>query len=313
MRHPNVCVFAPAVLLSIIVEPLGNADGAIDGDVHLHPGGQGFWIARMLAELGERPVLCGPVGGESGRAIEALMEAWGVPFQGAHIEAESPCLIQDRRSGRRVDWAQGPVPRLDRHELDDLYGTVLQLALETRTCVVTGLRQGLDVPLSFYHRLAADLAPTDVVTVGDLHGPELDAWLSGGPLGVLKVSDEDLDHNGWTCSEATIPDILASLVARGAGAVVLSEGEHGACAMIGGELWRARPLPLSVVDAAGAGDAMTAGLTAGTLRGLDPGDLLRLACAAGSTSVARHGLATGSVGLVRQLFDEVDVERWEAS
>jgi hypothetical protein len=39
-------VFAPAPILTVTVEQKGS-----DDDVHVHAGGQGFWIARMLATL----------------------------------------------------------------------------------------------------------------------------------------------------------------------------------------------------------------------------------------------------------------------
>ena len=45
---PHVCVFAPAPILTVVIER-GTADA---GELHIHPGGQGFWVARMLSELG---------------------------------------------------------------------------------------------------------------------------------------------------------------------------------------------------------------------------------------------------------------------
>ncbi len=310
---PSVCVFAPSVLLTVTVEPWDDADGLV-GDVHLHPGGQGFWIARMLLRLGERPVLCGPIGGESGMALTALLAAWGVPIRATAMVGPTPCIVADRRSGVRRTVATSPVPRLDRHEVDDLYSTVLESALETRLCVVTGLRSDHEVPPAFFRRLAADLGAAGVTTVGDLHGPALDAWLDGGPLHVLKLSHEDLATNGQLVGGmAGSGPVLDGLVRRGARGVVISFAEAGAVAHLGGRRWIAEPLPLSIVDAGGAGDAMTAGLAAGLRRELAPADLLRLACAAGATSVARHGLATGLPGLVGRLVPEVQVVEVEAA
>ncbi len=55
---PTVSVFAPALLLGVIVE--AGRDGA-GPEIHLHPGGQGFWVARMLVRLGEELVCSGEV------------------------------------------------------------------------------------------------------------------------------------------------------------------------------------------------------------------------------------------------------------
>ena len=39
-------MFAPFPVLTVTIEQRGNGD-----DIHVHAGGQGFWIARMLATL----------------------------------------------------------------------------------------------------------------------------------------------------------------------------------------------------------------------------------------------------------------------
>src|SRR5262245_54606527 len=49
--------------------------------VHLHPGGQGFWIARMIRVLGRDARLVSPVGGESGAVLTALMPDWEIELE----------------------------------------------------------------------------------------------------------------------------------------------------------------------------------------------------------------------------------------
>jgi 1-phosphofructokinase len=58
-----VTVFGPHPLLTVTIEPFG----ARGDDIHLHAGGQGVWVARMAAELGALPVLCGFTGGRTRR------------------------------------------------------------------------------------------------------------------------------------------------------------------------------------------------------------------------------------------------------
>ena len=45
---PSVCVFAPAPIVTVSVEL--RSDG--DDEIHVHAGGQGVWVARLLAKLG---------------------------------------------------------------------------------------------------------------------------------------------------------------------------------------------------------------------------------------------------------------------
>ena len=54
-RQPagRLAVFAPSPVLTVTIEA-----GPDRPEVHLHPGGQGFWVARMAANLGAEVVLC---------------------------------------------------------------------------------------------------------------------------------------------------------------------------------------------------------------------------------------------------------------
>lgn len=65
---PRITVFAPALILTVVVERHGDAD-----ELHLHAGGQGLWIARMASALGARLTLCTALGGETGQVLAALL------------------------------------------------------------------------------------------------------------------------------------------------------------------------------------------------------------------------------------------------
>jgi len=58
-------VFGPHPILGITIE----RRGAGDDDIHVHPGGQGVWVARMAGEMDAYPVLCGFQGGETGTLL----------------------------------------------------------------------------------------------------------------------------------------------------------------------------------------------------------------------------------------------------
>lgn len=307
--EPEVVVLAPGVLFSVTIEPLEDGDDTTC-EIHLHPGGQGFWIARMLRQLGVPAVVCGPAGGEPGRAMRAAMVDWEVSFEPVLIEQDTAARVHDRRSGRRSEVAQTRPPVLDRHELDDLYGKMLELSLATRTCVATGRLPGNGISDEIFTRLGADVSAAGVRVVADLHGADLDAWLAGGPIDLLKVSDEDLKIDGTLESESEQDVICAmrTLHERGARAIVVSRGGRPSLAAIGGDLYRVTPPTLSVVDETGAGDSMTGALTAAFVANYAVDDMLRLGCAAGSANVTRKGLATGSAALIHQLTGEVTVE-----
>jgi 1-phosphofructokinase len=303
---PTVCVFAPSILVTVTVE----SGGEKFDDIHFHLGGQGYWVARLIRELGERPILVAPVGGEAGQVMRGLIRSTGLDFAPVTIQGASPGYVHDRRQGERIQLAEARSPELDRHEIDDLFAKTLQHALGAELCVLTGRRPGDTLPIDFYRRLSWDLAAAGVNTVGDLHGEELTCHLEGGPLDVLKVSDEDLiDDDRIPPEDASEGDVwgaIGELRDSGARAVVVSRVD-GALASFKDVRMRAVAPRFEVVDSSGAGDSMTAALAVSMVRGLAPEETLRLACAAGSANVIRHGLASSPAELISRLTPLVEI------
>jgi 1-phosphofructokinase len=79
-------VFAPSPLLTITVEA-----GPDRPEVHLHAGGQGFWVARLAATLGADVTLCCALGGEPGRVLRGLIEAEPIELRAAAGGTPTAC------------------------------------------------------------------------------------------------------------------------------------------------------------------------------------------------------------------------------
>lgn len=296
---PTVTVVAPSVFLSVTVEEGTDPSG---DEIHLHAGGQGVWVARMLRHLGHQPVVCVPLGGESGRAFRGLARDWEIDLDVVPTRATTPVYVHDRRSGTRDEVARSSVLRMDRHELDEFYGLVLRRALTSRVCAITGRFFGDDVPADFYRRLGSDLAAAGIPVVGDLHGVELHAFLEGGPLAWLKVSDQDLVDDGVVAADDPSEDPLlramACLQRQGARGVLVSRGDRPVLAQVDDRSYQIDGPVLEIVDHTGAGDSMTAALTAGLVEGLPTEAVLRRAWGAGAANVIRHGLGSARPDLV---------------
>ncbi|MPZ53695.1 MAG: hypothetical protein GEU79_13350 [Acidimicrobiia bacterium] len=139
--QPTVAVFAPTLFITVTIEA-GENDSP---EIHFHVGGQGFWVARMVREFDERPILSAPVGGETGDVLRGLMASTRLDFGPVETASGAPAYIHDRRDGERVELAMTRSQDLTRHELDDLFGKTLRHAIGTGVCVGTGRPDGNDL------------------------------------------------------------------------------------------------------------------------------------------------------------------------
>jgi 1-phosphofructokinase len=301
----TIAVLAPAVYVSITIE------GAEDGDdIHVHAGGQGIWVARMLRQLDHQPVVCAPVGGETGRTLLGLVGDWAIDVQSIETLAETPAYVHDRRDGERVEFARSPPPTLRRHELDELYDRFLEVALHAHRCVVTGPEGTGSPPASFYRRLGKDLEATGIEVVADLHGDALDAYLEGGPISALKVSSDDLVEDGRLDEggqDDALDRVADGLVERGVQKLVISHGPSILATTPEGR-FRVTGPELDPVDTRGSGDSMTAALATSLAQDLDTATTLARAWAAGAANVTRHGLGSANATLIDRLSGFAEVE-----
>jgi 1-phosphofructokinase len=301
---PDLAIFSPALVLLIELEH----DAEDNVEVHLHPGGQGYWVGRMASALGAHPVLCAPVGGEAGTVVADLLGRDKVSLRSVPMKGDSGTFIHDRRGGEREVVLEAQPPALGRHVLDQLFSITLAAALEAGVCVVAGTQERTVVPPDTYERLVADLVETGVLVVADLAGELLPPALAGRPH-LLKVSHEELIADGFARddSPAEIARAIEKLQKAGASNVVVSRAEAPAIAAIDGDLVEVVVPQLQVVDHRGAGDSMTAGLAVSFQRGIPLHEGLALAAAAGALNVTRHGLASGHAATIEHLARRVEL------
>ncbi len=298
-------VLAPAPVVTVTVER-----GADETDeVHVHAGGQGFWISQLLAELGLDVVLVATVGGEVGVLLQSLVDTHRVELHPVPVSATNGAYVHDRRSGQRVEVAEMRAGVLSRHDVDDLYGAALVEGLHADVCVLGGGPvEPPVVPADLYRRLAGDLVGAGTLVVADLSGEAMAAALEGG-VTVAKIAHDEAIAGGWATSDAE-GDLLEGLhriADAGARMVVLTRADQPALALVDGESLALVPPAVEAFDHRGAGDSLTAGVSAGLAVGRPSLDALRLGVAAGALNVTRRGLGTGTREDIEGMAELVEV------
>jgi 1-phosphofructokinase len=261
----------------------------------------------MLRRLDVQPVVCGVFGGETGPILRRLLHDEDLTVVGVDAGGNG-AYVHDRRGGERVEVAAMPALRLDRHEVDDLYGTILVEALAADLTVLSGPEPGAEVvPDDFYRRLTVDIRANGGTVVADLSGERLRAVVAGA-VDVLKVSEEELERDGLLAEAGSIEGAMRRLVDDGVGSVIVSHGDERASALHDGELVHAVAPALEPVETRGAGDSLTAGVAAALARGGSITDALRLGSAAGALNVTRRGLGSGGRDQIERIAERVHVE-----
>ena len=303
----GICVFSPGLRLTVTVE-----NGTRGEEIHLHPGGQGYWLARSIERLGAPVVLCATVGGEVGDVLVPLLESrTGIELVALRQSAPSPVSMYDGRSGARALIARSEPSPIDRHAVDELFSLTLAHAIGRGCCVLAGNIDTGVVPTSFYGRLCADLSAVGVPIITDVHGPELTAILDEHPIQLVKMSDQDLREDG-VVRDDTDQGLIAAvsdLADRVPNDLVVTRGpDRPAVARLDGLWYTVSPPRLAAVDWRGAGDAMAGAMAVAYLRGFSGVDALRFGAAAGAASVTRRGLASLDCELVDALLPRVRVD-----
>lgn len=304
---PLVTVLALAPTLEVSVET--TIKDPEDPQIHVHPGGQGLWVARMVTTLGNRAVVCAPLGGETGIAVEALARAEGLDLRLTRSSANGTSIIDFRR-GERDEIVVMRSPVLDRHAQDDLYGTMLVHTLNARLAVLTGADPDLGVPADFFGRLTKDLRASGTPVVADLSGDQARAVAEAGGV-VLKISHEEMLAGGFAEHEdvSSLRRAGRALVDAGVEAVVVSRAAEPTLVVEPDDTYLLTTPPVTTQQHRGAGDSMTAGIAVGLSRERPLVEAVRLGAAAGALNVTRRGLGTGHREQIELFSREVGVER----
>lgn len=276
---------------------------------HIHPGGGGINVARVVHRLGGGCLALYPAGGLNGQQLQRLLEEEQVRGHSVAIAGETRenFSAYELSSGRDFRFVL-PGPFLTLPEWQSCLAYVSALEVLPPYLVASGsLPPG--VPDDFYARLARLAKARGSRLVLDTSGPALAAALAEGVYLVKPSLRELHDLTGRTLStESQWREAARQIIQEGQAEVVaLSLGEEGALLVTADRALRAPSLPVAVKSTIGAGDSFVGGLIWALSRGAELEQAFRYGMAAGAAALLTAGTALCQAVDVERLHHEVKV------
>ncbi|MFE3541700.1 1-phosphofructokinase family hexose kinase [Nocardia sp. NPDC059177] len=278
-----------------LTEPLRRGQVHRAAEVTTQPGGKGVNVARVVA-AGGAPVLAVLPGTEDDPVVQGLRGA-GIGYRTVPVPGEprvNLTIAETDGTTTKINEAGRALTGRDRAELT---AVLVELADAAAWVVLSGSLPP-EVPVDWYAELVATLAPFPHtrVAVDTSEAPLLALFADPGgaaPDLVKPNSDELAQLTGLDpvalADPATAAAAAATLIDRGAGAVLATLGAAGAVLVTAEGSWFAAAPPITPRSTVGAGDSALAGYLLADLAGAAPADRLRTAVAYGSAATALPG------------------------
>jgi len=243
-------------------------------------GGKGVNVASFLADAGLSVCATGFLGNGNAEPFIELFARKGIENRFVNLPGRT------RVNVKIVDQVLDQVTDINFPGLSPAPADVLHLVESIdRMCAATDwfVLSGslpVDVPSNTYADLVGHLKDLGKRVLLDASGEPFREAVSCKPDVIKPNIDELGELVGRPLEgEADVLKAARALIDTGVGLVAVSMGADGALFVEGGTALLATPPRITVASTVGAGDAMVAGILAGTLRGLDLAGRARLATA----------------------------------
>jgi 1-phosphofructokinase family hexose kinase len=271
-------------------------------------GGKPTDASWILGEIGIPSLAIGFAAGSIGEKIKSMLTARGVQTDFIPVGGES------RINTVIVDTADNTMSTITTSTLliqpahMDVLKQKYETALKDASCVITGGTLPKDVPPSIYTSYIAMAKQHGVPVIFDAQGDNLAAGLISQPDFVKPNRYELAGLVGYDIN--TLEDAYlagCTLVERYHTTPIITLDGDGALAVTADRAYYVPPIKVDVVSAAGAGDAMLAGLAASLLRKQPLEEGLRLGAAAATAVLLMPGTADCRRADVERFLPQVKV------
>jgi len=265
-------------------------------------------VSLVLAKLGVSSLATGLAGGSTGDMMKRKLEEAGVCCSFLRTRGSTRINVVIVKEGTG-EQGTVTVPSLKPTEEDGekLLAHVEKL-LPGRRWLVLGGSLPAGVAPNLYGRMIAAARAMGVPSLIDAGGEALNQSLPYKPT-IVKPNRVELAATVGHKLTTTQDTIAAAreICAEGAEIVAVTMGQEGSICVTADDAWYVPPVPVRVVNTAGAGDAFDAGLIKGLLDGKPLPEALRWATAAATAVLLTLGTAECHRDDVQALLPRVEV------
>jgi tagatose 6-phosphate kinase len=273
-------------------------------------GGKGLNVARVMAQMNEKVLATGVLGGTIGDYIVQELNKSHIPNDFLKIEKESRNCIAILHEGRQTEILESG-PTLMNEEGTAFLDKFEELLAKVTLVTISGsLPKGLTV--DFYQQMLAICHKKAIPVVLDSSGEPLRAALlhKEKPFAIKPNMTELSQLLGMEVDSriSSLKQALDHEWFKGIEWIIVSMGGEGAFVRNGTDDYRVTLPRIDVVNPVGSGDAVVAGLAVALNRKQSVESVLRTAMTTGMLNTMEAG--TGSINMAKfgQYFDLVKID-----
>jgi 1-phosphofructokinase family hexose kinase len=271
-------------------------------------GGKPTDASFILGELGLPSLALGFAAGAVGDRVETMLRARGVTTDFIRVGGESRLnvIIVDESDNTHTSITTSSLDVQPVHTV--MLRQQFERALGEASCVVLGGTLPNGIPPKFYADLIRLARTRGLPVIFDASGPNLNAGLTGRPTFIKPNRDELAGLAGGPVESLEQAYRIGRMVLdRYDTAPIITLDDEGGLAVLPDRTYRIPAIPVEVVSAAGAGDAILAGLAAAFERGLSVEDGLRLGFAAATAVCLTPGTADCRKEDVQRFLPQIEL------
>lgn len=258
-------------------------------------GGKGTHVSANLRILGCENRAYGIGYGKAGKTIEHMLEACGIQVAFLHFETGESrtnyALIEDDHTCTLITEKGETVPEKVCNKLADYMTDTLE---DGDYLVLSGDASNTEIPFIYNYIIDKIKEQNlDIRIFLDTSSENLVRGLDQCPFLVKPNADELSQIMGRPVStDEEILEGIEMISGKGIECVAVSRGGKGSIVKYDGEIYKVRPLKVSVVNTIGCGDAFLSGLVYGFEKEMEFPEILKLAAGI-SAATAESDLTVG--------------------